>query len=245
MSRKWVPEDLAALLSAFDEGASVKSLSEKHGVDRTTITRVLTENGRRPRSISEENYLRAKRETPARRKENTAAANAAARGRKLRRHELQSRALTKQERESHASESERSLARQLRDRGVSGIVLQQAAGIYNIDIGAAPVAIEVFGGGWHAHGRHRRRTETRYRYLLDNGWAVLVIWCMGVCPRPSIAAANYAAAYIDMVREDAGLIGEFRVIRADGKFLMKGRDRLERIAWAPDNKRHIDWPTID
>lgn len=243
--KKWIPNDAGEIVAKFQSGESVLSLSIRYGAARRAIERVLREQGVAKRGHREATATWMKQKSDAERTRIVEAAHAASRGRKASIRERERVAESKQRNQSHASECEIELVRMLQKRGIAGIVPQQAAGIYNIDVGCQPVAIEVFGGGWHSEGRHRRRTETRYRYLLDNGWSVLVIWCMNSFKYISIAAANYAAAYIDAVRADPSLLGEYRIIRGDGMFIGKGRDNLDRIAWAPTSRRHIDWPAMD
>ena len=57
------------------------------------------------------------------------------------------------------------------------IQTELACGIYNIDfvIGGS-IAVECFGGNWHATGRAAARQGKRIEYLLNTGFDVVVVW---------------------------------------------------------------------
>jgi transposase len=228
MPAKWMPNDVSELISLYAEGQSAKSLGTRYGVSPSTIRKELRKQGVQLRS-----HLDA-----------MGIAIPGWRGKSIPQKVREKIASTKQERLSHISAGEQELTRLLNERGVTGLIPQQAVGRYNIDVGAKPVAIEVFGGGWHSAGAHRRRTTSRYRFLLEHGWAVLVIWCIAEFKHISKEAADYAAAYIAEVRADASLLGAWRAIRADGVFISQGRSELDRIAWTAPTGRNKDWAAL-
>lgn len=61
----------------------------------------------------------------------------------------------------------------------SGIsyVFNKAVDIYNVDfVIFDSIAMEVFGGGWHASPRHRRLFASKREYLLNAGYSIVIIW---------------------------------------------------------------------
>jgi very-short-patch-repair endonuclease len=169
--------------------------------------------------------------TVAERQAQVAAANVAATGRQKTFAEQCLAAQTRQERRSHASTYEGTLERLLAERGIA-IVPQCAIGPYNCDLGAYPVAVEIFGGHWHWHGYHLRVAEKRLNYLLNAGWHVLAILVNKTFPITD-ATAEYVAAYIESARGDPARRREYRVIRGAGELIAAGSVDDEKISIVP------------
>jgi hypothetical protein len=119
----------------------------------------------------------------------------------------------------------------LQDRGIPTIA-QQAIGPYNCDLGAYPVAVEVFGGGWHWYGDHVAIVPKRFRYILDAGWHILAVKIDAAFPLTSVTA-DYIAAYIQQARSDPSSRREYRVIRGAGETLASGSADDDQISIVP------------
>lgn len=211
---RWVPLPDDVLVSEYAAGASVNALAAKYGAARSTIERRLTRRGIILRGLTDANRMSMAVRSPGENARNTAAAHAASRGRKATIEERCRTALTKERRQSHVSPAEMLLAEWLADLGP---VPQKAIGPYNVDLAIDPVAVEIFGGGWHASGRHAARTPKRFRYLFDAGWNVLVIWVDRRNHPLGVDAADEVRTFAEESRRDPAFRRQHRVIWGDGK----------------------------
>jgi len=214
-----VPEEC---IQRYLAGESPNRIVADHDFSRMVLLRSLRERGIPLRDRSAAEMLKNAQRTPEDRKRQAAAAHAAVRGRKASWEERACTAQSKMESACHASPNEKRLLQLLRARGAAP-VLQQAAGIYNIDLGWWPLAIEVYGGGWHAYGQHRTRSRRRFEYLVSQGWVPVIVWCItgvGGAPdmRPTSALADALAAWHATVGDGAG---PMRVYRHDGALLQE------------------------
>ena len=196
---------------------SVFALAAQHGVSRTAIARVLRKHGQELRAGSDAQRLRARHLTKKQRRAWSAAAHAATRGRKRDLAERSRAALTKQARGDFDSPHETLLHELLLARGMRTIP-QHAIGPYCCDLGAFPVAVEVWAGGWHLTGNHAARWPERTNYILDAGWDVLVVFLRPaeVCAE---ATADEVVAYVEQRRRTPTACRQYRVIRCDGQVL--------------------------
>ena len=137
-------------------GVSAKSLARRYGTEPGAIHRRLEAAGVELRGQSEALRQRMQRLTPEQRRIHMRPAQAAIRGHQRPTEELVRRASTREGRGDLASVGEHRLREMLLARGVETIP-QQAIGPYNCDLGAFPVAVEVYGGYWHWTGRHLAR----------------------------------------------------------------------------------------
>jgi uncharacterized protein (DUF433 family) len=209
------------LLSRYRAGESEKALSEALGVSRPAIRRRLLEAGITPRDGSASMYLRMAGTTPEQRADLSRAAHDAVRGKRQSDAHRCAIATTRQRLQSGTSPGEMALAEMLAARGIP-TVPQQAIGPYNCDLGAYPVAVEVFGGSWHWSGRHILRAPERFRYILNASWDILAVK-IEVRRHPlTSATADYVAAYIESARRDPARRREYRVIRGAGETLTAG-----------------------
>ena len=122
----------------------------------------------------------------------------------------------------HATPPERKMRTALGHLGFK-TTPQKAEGPFNIDLAAFPVAVEVIGPSWgqpntRLLARHPRRT----RYLLDRGWSLIFVRDGRGLPKPWTAAAKYVVALADRLRREPALRGQYRVIRSNGKELVRG-----------------------
>jgi len=171
-----------------------------------------------PRGQSEAERAKWDRMTPEQRAAQTVAANEAARGRKHTWAERRKTALTRQRSGIGIVPVETMLAKKLRRAGLD-VTQQLAVGIYNVDVAIHEprVAVEIFGGHWHAYGRHKRRFLKRTEYLLDQGWSVLIIWVDGRRYPFSKRGGDYVIAFADELRRNPPARSQYRVILGDGQ----------------------------
>src|SRR5262245_54841047 len=160
--RREVP--IAQLIMEYESGISLYELGKRYGVSVPVITRRLHEHGIRRRTQSEQEQEKWRRFSPEQRKQQTAAAHAASRGRKISLDTLIYKAQTLQQ-QGRMQPLEKQVYEWLQERRIPTIP-QQAIGPYNCDLGAAPVAVEIFGGNWHWHGQHAARLLKRLDYIL-------------------------------------------------------------------------------
>jgi very-short-patch-repair endonuclease len=223
--------DTDNLVQSYVSGESELSIANRFGISRSVVRRLLLKSGVQPRGQSEANIVSMSRMTPEQREARCASAHASARGRKQKLVEKVRRAQTRQNRLRGVSQIESALCTKLTDRGLQ-VVQQQAIGPYNCDIGAAPVAVEVFGGGWHWHGRHLKRAPERIRYLLDAGWHVLMVSVTSRHP-VSDALADYIASYVEAARSNPTAVREYRVVRGAGELMASGSANDDEISIVP------------
>jgi very-short-patch-repair endonuclease len=225
-----LPQD--EIVARYVDGESEKALADAFGVSRSVIARRLALAGVSRRDPTQANRLMMSVRTPDENRRNVAAANAACRGRTHSVEEKMLRAQRRQERRTHTSSDELTLAAMLQKRGVD-VIHQQAVGIYNIDLGAYPVAVEVYGGHWHSSADHASRAPERFRYLLDSGWAVVIVWIDSRRYPLSVAAADYIAAFAQETCRNPALQGQYRVIRGDGEVVASDRFNVEDFSRIP------------
>lgn len=206
------------IVSRYLAGESEKSIADSLGVNRWTIRRRLLKANVSIRGRSEAELLKWSLMSDDQRREQVTPAHRAMRGRTVP-HDQQVRMAQGRERtKSHAVASEYHLADLLRERDFA-VTLQKAVDIYNLDIAidSPPVAVEIFGGHWHAVGDHERRFFERTKYLLDNGWNVVIVWVDGRRYPLGVACADYIATFAQQARRHISDRGQYRVILGDGQ----------------------------
>ena len=237
---RWDP-DVPALVAAYRGGDSVLALAHRHGVDRNAVTRQLRRAGVKLRGASAAQVVRYAGSTPEERQAIVAAAHEAVRGKPLAPGHREKIAATREQRGEVLSHSgERLLRDWLADRGVVG-TLQQAVGPYNADLGAFPVAVEIFGGNWHGNGRHRARFRKRADYFLDRGWWIVVVWAS---QRRVLTegAADYVVATLEIARRNPSGRGQHRVIWGDGEEASTCGEDLDKATDVPATHRRLYAP---
>jgi len=218
-TRKINVTNRSELLTRYCNGESEKSLSAEAGVNRDVFRRWLKEAGISPRNRSDGMIARW---AIANREERIALltkAHAAIRGRKISREAKLKHAITVEKRwESFASAAENVLASNLAALGYT-LVQQKAIDIYNIDIALNefPLAVEVFGGGWHAQGFHKRRFHERIKQIFDSGWNVIIVWVDGRRFPLTADCANYIHAFVQQSSVHPSVSREYRVIFGNGE----------------------------
>jgi hypothetical protein len=214
------------MVRLYESGESELALSKRFGIARSGIRSRLIAAGIKPRSQGEAEKLKWSRMSAEERATQVSAAHKARRGRKDSLAKRCQTAQTNEKRQLHVTKEERKLAAMLKDRGIT-TVLQKAIGPYNCDLGAPPVAIERFGGNWHWYGRHFARTERRFRYIMGQGWHILVV--------TSGAKTRITDKTIDlMVDQYHGLAAcktpTYLVMRGDGVIIARGTVMDDKIS---------------
>lgn len=209
------------------------------GLSQPAFSSRLRRNGYRTLTRSEAMERRMSAMTPAQRSAQSAAAHDAVRGMTRTDEDLVKRAIGKQRTQSHATDEERAVAAVI-ERGGYPVVLQQAVGKYNLDLGVdGTVAVELFGGGWHAHGRHLARLPQRVEDIADAGWNLLIVWSAnGFAPEPGPVAED-VLAYLQRTRRDPAFRRQYRVIRGDGKFIAAGCVDDDEVTLVPAGIRGV------
>lgn len=215
------------IIAAYASGIPEQQIAKDSGCSRCVIARLLTERGIQRRDVSQANTIRMQRMTPAERIALTAAAHDAVRGHPASADSKIKRALTESVVGNHIVPVESDLAVWLRQRGLS-VSQQFAVGPYNLDvaINAPPIAIEIYGGGWHAYGSHLARHFERVKYLLDRGWSVVIVWVDGRRYPLRESVCDYLVALTDELRQDPSTPCQYRVILGDGQLASVRRTHL-------------------
>lgn len=223
--------DLDNIIRRYHAGETQSEIAATYGVRQASISTIIRNAGAQI-SRGEAMRRRLARMTPAERSELASAAHDAVRGMVRTSEDLSKRAVGKQRNLSHATDEEIALADELRRVGLA-VNPQQAVGKYNVDIGAFPVAVEVFGGGWHAHGRHLARLPERVKYIADSSWNLLIVWVRGGTRIDIPAVAQDALAYHERSSSDPTFRRQYRVIRGTGKFYSAGCVDDDKLALIP------------
>lgn len=176
MTSKIELADVDDLIEEYRSGVSVKKLSDKLGVCRQVIGRILAEHDVQLRGRSEAEYVKWSilKLDRAAVKRQCGAAWAAVTGSTVPLERKIKMARTHQRRLTRIGAFEDDIATLLRERGVN-FMSQFAVGPYNIDLAVkeSRLAVEVVSttAGYAGDARLRKRTE----YLFDRGWCVIFV----------------------------------------------------------------------
>ena len=219
--------DTDEIVRLYNAGESAYALSLRFGVSRPVINRRLSEAGVVIRSCSEANKLSATHRTPEEKRRYAQAAHDAVRGKPQSEQALCNRAIGVQRAfRGFASPYEADIAEQLTLAGVK-FTPQLAVGPYNLDFGIDDnIALEVFGGGWHAGGHHALRFDKRSKYLFDRGYTIVICWITLKERFDPSAVADYIVRLRDVLRSDPASRCKHYVIGANGKPSAVGQSKL-------------------
>jgi len=210
--------NLSDLLQRYVAGESENKLAREAGINRWTFRRRLLEAGIAPRNQSESESVKWANMSPATRRAQVAAAHNAVRGTKRTYAAGARRALGVQRTLANASPIEFALADALRERGLS-VTQQRAIGMYNVDVAldACALAVEVFGGNWHACGSHAARFHQRVVDLLNGGWHLVIIWVDGRRYPLGVGAINHLVALSQELGRNPAAPRQYRVMLGNGQ----------------------------
>lgn len=116
----------------------------------------------------------------------------------------------------------------------------KACGKYNIDFAIGnSVAMELYGGAFHAEGRAAARLNERIKYLFDSGWNVYTIWCLSKESTIFPGCLDDFIAFLERSRSDKSFRRQYRVIWSDGDFISVGSDESDYVPCViPPARRH-------
>lgn len=228
--------DSTAIVAAYLAGESEYALARHLGVSRGVVRKRLTDAGVTIRRPSEAGLVRASKMPKAQRATQAAAAQRAARQRKVSEAELCTRARARERDGKFGSEGELFLAQLLERRDLLPIP-QKAIGKYNIDMAAAEtVAVEVLGGNWHStKGTHAIRTPQ----ILNAGWHLIMVWNQNGTGPITAGAADYIAAFAEQVRWQPTLTRQYRVVTGDGEVLAARCADDDEFPLIPPSRRAV------
>lgn len=161
----------------FQDGMSVKALSDKCGCSRSAIKKRLEDSGIQTRPLSESQPLYMQSLTKKQRQQITKAAHAAVKGRCYSFEELCKRASEREISFDFTKMNRRELLfYSLAASAGLELIPQKAAGPYNADfaVHGLSVTVEIYS---HSSSGHRTvpKKRKRLKYFLDRGYAVITI----------------------------------------------------------------------
>lgn len=234
MTANLTPAQADHVVELYRSGQSQNQIAAAIGIHQTTVSNLLKRRGERI-SRSEAETRKWATMTDAQRAAQVAPAHRAVVGMKRTDADLSARAVGKQRTQAHATDDERLMAAWMAERSID-TVLQCAIGKYNVDVAAEPVAVELFGGGWHAHGAHRAGLPKRVAHIADAGWNQMIVWTHRVHPLgPEVA--DELVAYVQRSRSDPTFRRQYRVIWGDGKFIAAGGVDDDEVTLVPTGIR--------
>jgi very-short-patch-repair endonuclease len=234
LAARSLPEDF--ICTAYADGASENELAKMHECSRIIIKKILERHGVPRRDNADANRLMMADRTPEENARNSRAAHDAVRG-SVKTWEQRSELAKRRHGTVPPYATELLYAAWLRLHGLK-IVHQHAIGPYNCDltIPAVGVAVEIFGGNWHGTGKHAGMFAERAQYILDQGWALVIVWVDQVKKRLSEASANYIASLAEQAGRDPSLRGQYRVIWGDGEVVPTEGRHLDELAAVPAHR---------
>ena len=206
-------------IDRYIAGESEKSLSSEAGINRYVFRRWLKDAGISPRNRSAGMIARWVMTDSDGRAAMLTNAHIAAKNRIDTVECKIARAITKERiGRDRASIGENILTNDLVSLGYS-IIQQKAVGVYNIDIAidGHPVAVEIFGGGWHASKQHISTFHERVKYLFDSGWHVIIVWVDGLRFPLTSDCAKYIHSFVNELSRYKPVNRQYRVILGNGK----------------------------
>jgi len=218
---------LEEVTSLYLSGISENEIAKRFGVSRAAIRPRLLSAGVPIRDSAQANRLMMAGRSSEENFRNTQAAHEAARGKPQPEEWAQKVALGRERNKRHIGPQEVELAAILTSKGFT-VTPQKAVGRYNIDIAISefPIAVEVFGGMWHAYGPHARRFRKRFDYLLDCGWIPVIVWISKDFPL-GLGAVKYICSLAERLRSGKSVPRQEQVIRGDGKPTSIGKANID------------------
>lgn len=218
MPRKIEIPNLDDLLRRYIAGETEQKLAAECGVSRSAFRLRLIEANITPRNVSDTMYIRWQTADERLRSAMLNNAHASTRGKTVTEDKLINRAIGCERKSPNVAHAESVLADWLRERGLN-VIPQKAIGKYNVDLAVQvpPIAVELFGGGWHAYGSHRERFAPRVEHILNAGWAMVIIWLDARRYPLSVACADYIVTLTQEISRQESPRCQYRVILGDGQ----------------------------
>lgn len=225
------------LYRRYERGESSVEIAKTIGCHSATIRKFFQSNGLPIRR----DYMRItnSKRTPEQRMEYTKAARAARLGSKSGFEDQCVRAIGVERSAQSGNRILSTYEREFADFLQSGndsfdIGFQAACGPYNIDIIVNhSVAVEIFGGGFHASGRHIARHQERVRYILDQGWDIIVVWVNKRRGMPWVAAKKEVISLLEFARGNDATTRQYRVIWGTDEILYSLDSKADHFPCVP------------
>lgn len=206
----------------FNSGKSVNHISKEFQVSRGAINTILRANNIQIRNVKDASVLFTSTLTQEEINRKVANAHIACRGRKATETELIKKAFTIETKGGFDSVYEEILSKNLSDIGIN-TTPQKAIGMYNIDLATnTKIAVEIFGGNWHSTGSAAARFCKRCKYLFDQGWNLIVIWCDKSFESVSVLCAEYISTIHNAISTDPTIVGQYWMLGCDGQLQATG-----------------------
>jgi len=229
LSRIFDPINANYWIDAYLSGGSVNNLSKQAGTGRRAFTSFLQRNEISLRTQSEAEKVKWVRMTPEQRQQQVKAAHDASRGVSKSFEAKCKTALSVEKSLANQSPYEIILLDSLRRAGYS-CTPQKAIGPYNTDAAVGNIAVEVWGGEWHFSGHHAERTPERFRYILDQGWHILVIVSSSRFALITEDTAQHVIAQLNILSSTKPKPRQYRMIGGNGEFLLAGSSQDDEIS---------------
>lgn len=210
------PDDLLAL---YNSGLWKNEIAVRIGISESAVGRYLSFLGV---PIAENSSQAVKRIHERGGKEWSISvsdsAHKAVKGIKRTEESLMQRAYTLETIGRFGSITERLLFDMLVERGVNPVP-QKAFSKYNIDLMIGNVAVEITGRG--RKPKDIPAIKERIKLLLNSGYSMIWVWANKSFPIET-GAADYIVSYCQELSLNPSIVGEYRVIRRDGKLISCG-----------------------
>lgn len=216
------------LCQAYLAGTSITALAQRHHIGQAWIKWELKVRGINVRDRSGALHNRWRLLGPRQRERLVAAAHAATRGCTIpleqRQRVAEGNAKTRQERLGNVGRFEDTLREMLEQRALVTFPQQAVCG-YNLDLGIAPIAVEV-----HVTANNPLTDSTkrkRIKRLLEANWSLVYVWITSAHPLIELAADQVVS-----LRDLAGSLPaggcKYWVIRGSGQIVESGMDPYKR-----------------
>jgi hypothetical protein len=217
------------VIERYLAGESENSIAKSFSISRPKIRRLLRRGDVLIRDSLAANRLMMSKRTPEENRKNVQQAHMAVRGSVRTLSAGCKQAITRQHRGGFDSVDEQTFFESLQVRNMFPIP-QQAIGPYNCDIGLHPIAVEIFGGGWHWYGKHLARLPERLNFLMDAGWTVIMIVVQKRRQPLTTAATNHVVEQFKIFSSDPTRTPEYQVVGGTGNLIARGSIQNNNIA---------------
>ena len=216
MPYKLKSSDVDDLCRLYQSGFLESDLAKRFKITYQNVHRWLVIRKVPLRTISDSHRIAAARSSKEERARRASAAHDAVRGKRQTLEHREKIALGRERIHSNISPVELLCLRSLRRAGLACIP-QRAIGPYNVDVAVnePPIAVEIFGGGWHSSGRHAARFKKRVKYILDHGWALVIVWADRNRPYGR-GATKYIVALAEKIRRGEPIGSKEQMIYGNG-----------------------------
>lgn len=215
MSKKFSECDIIEFHKAYMSGESTCDIAKRIGCHSSTLRNRFHRMGLPVRDSSESKIVLNAQLSAEARTSRASAAHDAVRGKKHSFEQLCRRAIGVEAAPHNMPSTEQAIYNSLLERGLF-IIPQKAVGKYNLDFAVnGTVAVEIYGGGWHAKGSHARRHEERTRYILDAGFHVVIIWTHQLYDA-RVGAINEIISLLEQTSSNPTMLRQYRVIWCNG-----------------------------